>query len=106
MAFLNFSEKTATEIHNAIRGYYSWPCAYFFLEGKRVKVISARVGEPCKADAGTVVACGEFLSIACKDNTTINLVEIQPEGSKRMTAKQFLCGKRIEIGTIIGENND
>lgn len=106
MAFLNFREKTATEIHNAIRGYYSWPCAYFFLEGKRIKVISSRIGEPCENRAGTVVGNSECITVACKDNTAIDLVEIQPEGSKRMTAKQFLCGKKIELGTVIGGDND
>ena len=30
MAFIDFN-KTADEIHNAVRGYYSWPCAFFFM---------------------------------------------------------------------------
>ena len=49
MAFLDFSNKTATEIHNAVRGYYSWPCAYFFLENKRIKVIKAAVADSTNA---------------------------------------------------------
>ena len=104
MALIDFS-KTAEEIHNAIRGYYSWPCAYFFLEGKRVKVISSRVGESAKAAAGAVVGNSEELIIACGNNTSIKLEVIQPEGSKPMTAKQFLCGKKLDIGYVIGENN-
>ena len=46
---------TATAIHNAVRGFYSWPCAYFFLENKRIKVIKAAVSDNTDAQAGTVV---------------------------------------------------
>lgn len=104
MALLGFN-KTAEEIHNAVRGYYSWPCAYFFLGGKRIKVISARIGEKTTESAGTVICNSEELVIACGENSSIKLVTVQPEGSKPMSSKQFLCGNKIEIGFLIGENN-
>ena len=102
MAQLDFENKTATEIHNAVRGYYSWPCAYFFLEGKRIKVIRAAVSDNTDARAGTVIKSGDSLVIACKDGTAVELVTVQPEGSKPMTAKQMLCGRPIAQGTVIG----
>ncbi len=105
MALLDFN-KTAKELHNAVRGYYSWPCAYFFLNGKRVKVISARVGENVNAPAGTVVGNTDELIIACANNTSLRLLTIQPEGSKAMSSKQFLNGNSVEIGTVVGENNE
>ena len=103
MALLDFS-KTAKEIHNAIRGYYSWPCAYFFLNGKRIKVISASVGNETNKRPGTVFADKNNLAVACKDGF-INLLVIQPEGSKAMEAKQFLCGNSNLDGIVIGEEN-
>ena len=102
MAQLDFINKTATEIHNAVRGYYSWPCAYFFLENKRVKVIKAAKAGNTDARAGTVIKSGDSLVIACKDGTAVELVTVQPEGSKPMTAKQMLCGRPIAQGTVIG----
>lgn len=102
MAQLDFINKTATEIHNAVRGYYSWPCAYFFLENKRIKVIKAAVSDNTDAQAGTVVKSGDSLVVACKDGTAVELVTVQPEGSKPMTAKQMLCGRPIAQGTVIG----
>ena len=102
MAFLDFINMTATEIHNAVRGYYSWPCAYFFLENKRIKVIKAAVADNTNAKAGTVVKSTDSLVIACKDGTAIELVTVQPEGSKPMSAKQMLCGRPIATGTVIG----
>lgn len=102
MALLDFENKTAEEIHNAVRGYYSWPCAYFLLEGKRVKVIKAAVSDNTGAKAGTVIKSDDSLVIACKDGTAVELVTVQPEGSKPMTAKQMLCGRPIATGTVIG----
>lgn len=102
MAQLDFKNMTATEICNAVRGYYSWPCAYFFLEDKRVKVIKAAAASNTDARAGTVIKSDDSLVIACKDGTAVELVTVQPEGSKPMTAKQMLCGRPIAVGTVIG----
>ena len=102
MALLDFENKTAEEIHNAVRGYYSWPCAYFLLEGKRVKIIKAAVSDNTGAKAGTVIKSDDSLVIACKGGTAVELVTVQPEGSKPMTAKQMLCGRPIAVGTVIG----
>lgn len=102
MAQLDFINMTAKEIHNAVRGYYSWPCAYFFLENKRVKVIKAAVVGNTGAKAGTVIKSTDSLVIACKDGTAVELVTVQPEGSKPMSAKQMLCGRPIANGTVIG----
>lgn len=102
MALLDFN-KTAKEIHCAVRGYYSWPCAFFFLNGKRIKVISAEIGDRTKEKAGTVIGNSDELVIACSNGTSIKILNLQPEGSKAMTSKQFLCGKSVALGTVIGE---
>ncbi len=102
MARLNFS-KTANEVHNAVRGYYSWPCAFFFHEDKRFKVIKTKISDNTNEKYGTVIANDDKLVIACGEGTSIEILELQPEGSKPMTAKQFLCGKSIPLGTVIGE---
>lgn len=102
MARLDFT-KTAREIHNAIRGYYSWPCAFFMMNGKRVKVISARIGDKTNELAGTVIGNSDELIIACGENSSIRLLTVQPEGSKAMSSKQMLCGNKIPLGTVVGE---
>jgi methionyl-tRNA formyltransferase len=100
MALLDFS-KPAETLFNEIRGYYSWPCAYFFLGGKRVKVITANVGGNTNQQAGTVVGNDDCLEIACGDGKTLKLLTVQPEGKGQMTAKQMLCGNKIEKGYVI-----
>ncbi len=102
MALLDFN-KPANELFNAVRGYYSWPCAYFFMEGKRIKVIKAAVGGKTDKAAGTVVGNNGVLSIACGDGYSLDILTLQAEGSKMMDAKQYLCGKQIALGTVVGE---
>ena len=43
------------------------------------------------------------LSIACGDGYSLDILTLQAEGSKMMDAKQYLCGKQIPIGTVVGE---
>ncbi|MBE6780121.1 MAG: methionyl-tRNA formyltransferase [Ruminococcaceae bacterium] len=102
MALLDFN-KPAKELFNAVRGYYSWPCAYFFMDGKRIKVIKAAVGGKTDKASGTVVGNSGVLSIACGDGYSLDILTLQAEGSKMMDAKQYLCGKQIPIGTVVGE---
>lgn len=103
MALIDFKNMTVDEVHNAVRGYYSWPCAYFFFDNKRVKIIKAVCAGKSENTPGTVVKSNDELVIACKDGGLISLLTVQPEGSKPMSAKQMLCGRPIAAGTVIGE---
>ena len=98
MALLDF-HKTAGEIFSAVKGYYSWPVAYFMLDGKRIKVIKGAPGEKTNAAPGTVIGNTDDLTVACGGNTSIRLLTLQPEGKGVMSAKQMLCGKKIPAGT-------
>lgn len=100
MAQIDFN-KTANEIHNLVRGLYGWPTAYFMLENKRVKVFITEVINSTDKAPATVIKSDNELVVACGNNTAIKFVELQPEGSKRMEAKQWLLGKKIEVGSII-----
>lgn len=99
MALIDFG-RSAADIHNLVRGLYGWPTAYFMLDGKRVKVYKTEVlevgGEP-----STIIKSDNELIIACGNNSAVKIKELQPEGSKRMEAKQWLLGKKIATGTKI-----
>ncbi len=100
MAHIDFS-KSAAEICNLVRGFYSWPCAFFLMQGKRIKVIKAAPYN-AKSDAfGRVIENDGRLVVSCGENTAVELLEIQPEGSKPMSASQMLCGHKIPIGTVV-----
>ncbi len=92
----------ADKIACQVRGMNLWPCAYTENENGRIKIYLARA---CAADRsaapGTVVVSGakEGLKIACGDGW-LEIIEMQAPNAKRMGAKDYLRGKRIEPGTI------
>lgn len=100
MGLIDF-KKPANEIHNLVRGFYSWPAAYCFLNGKRLKVFKTEIAQFADATPGTVIKSDNALIIACGNGTALRLSEIQFEGSKRTTDSQFLLGNKIEVGTVI-----
>lgn len=102
MGYLKF-DKPAEEICNLIRGFNPWPAAYFMLEGKRIKVFASKVAQGTDKASGTVIKSDGELIIACADGTALSLTEIQPEGSKRMTARDYLVGHKIVEGSRVGE---
>ena len=98
MAHIDFN-KTAKEICDAVRGFYSWPCAFCFINGKRLKVIKAEVSNLKSSECGVVIKWEGSLVISCKDGS-VELVTVQPEGSKVMSAKVMLNGNKIACGTV------
>ena len=89
----------AAEIHNRIRGLYSWPGAYTSLHGKRLKLHRARLSSASSdSTPGTVHVKGGKLLSVCGDGNCIELLEVQPEGKKRMDAAAFLNGRGVADG--------
>ena len=99
MAHIDFN-KTADEICNAVRGFYSWPCAYCFINGKRVKVIKAKKCELKAKENGVVITSDNKLVISCSDSS-VELITVQPEGAKVMSAVTMLNGHKILKGTVV-----
>jgi len=77
--------KSAAEIHNFIRGLSGE--AYDFMKGTRYKVFSSEIIDPMGKHSGLEVICG--------DGKFLKLVEIQPEGKKRMSSQEYLRGLKI-----------
>lgn len=91
--------KPALQVHNLIRGLYSWPIALTSLGGKKVKIFRAHPGES-GGEAGKVIAT-DPLTVACAQGSII-IEELQLEGKKRMDAKTFLVGHPLHIGDHFG----
>ena len=91
--------KSAQEIHNQVRGLCPWPSATAILGGKRLKIHQTRCTD-VSTDAlpGTVIAVDDGITVACGDGKAVEILELQPEGKKRMTAKAFLVGHSVKTG--------
>lgn len=98
LSAMDFS-RPANELHDQIRGLIPWPMAVTELDGVRCKVWRSRVcGETTKKPGGTILqADKKGLKLACGDGTVLELLEIQPDGKKRMEAAAFLMGHPIQI---------
>ena len=99
--------KSAVEIERLIRGLNSWPSAYTSFQGKTLKLWDADVRNQeddtsQSATPGMVVGVTkEEIVVACGSGVLV-LKELQLEGKKRMTTKEFLLGRSMEIGTVLG----
>ena len=88
--------KPALDIKNLVRGLNPWPIAYTKYEGKTLKIYNVSIietlgnaGEVISVDGGITVATG-------RGSIVIN--ELQLEGGKKMSAKEFLLGRKIPVG--------
>ena len=97
-------DKPARQLHNQVRGLYPWPSAVAVFDGIRCKMIRTsflyeKTGQP----PGTVLqADKKGLRIACGDGGVLEILELQPDGKKAMSAAAFLMGHPIQTGTVIG----
>ena len=90
--------KSAQEVHNLVRGLNPWPVATTELCGKKIKVFATRLCEK-SGKVGTIISI-KPLTIACGEGS-IEIIELQPEGKKRMDAAAFLAGHKLSVGDII-----
>ncbi len=87
--------KPAAQVHNLIRGLSPWPVAFTQIDGKALKIHKARVLET-SGEAGTLLSETQMI-IACAQGA-VELLEVQYEGAKRMSAELFLRGHRLQKG--------
>lgn len=101
MCRIDFTKPMA-EVYNFIRGMSASPCAFTIMGGKRLKVYFAEKTD-IKTDLPSGTTVDDGFAVACGDGYAIRLSDIQLEGSKRMNVNDFLRGRRVEKGTILGE---
>jgi methionyl-tRNA formyltransferase len=102
--------RSAKDLFNRLRGFQPWPGAFTIFKGKTMQVHRAQ----CMQHAGTltpgeVAVEGARLLIGCgkdedkRTDTTLELIEIQLEGKRRMTAQEFINGYRPKSGDRLGQ---
>ncbi len=81
-----------------VRGMYPWPCAYCTLNGERIKITRVMPLEG-PGRAGRVERTGEELVVGTGDGL-ISIIDLQPEGKKLMSARDFMQGRRLKAGVF------
>jgi methionyl-tRNA formyltransferase len=96
--------RTAIETFNRLRGFQPWPGAYTLLKGRNLQVHRARPLESTAILApGEVAVQGTHLLAGCGQGTALELIEIQIEGRRRMSARDFINGYRPQPGEQLGQ---
>lgn len=91
----------ASEILNRVRGFTPWPGTYTSFRGQTFHVWRARAAGAGPAP-GTMEKRGKTLIAGCGDHTAIELLEVQLEGRKRMSADAFLNGVSLNSPERLG----
>jgi len=96
-------QRPATEIRNRLRGFQPWPGAMTTFRGRSLQLRSARPA-PATAQAapGEIRVDRDRVLVGCGQKTALELLEVQPEGKKRMPVRDFINGYRPRSGERLG----
>jgi methionyl-tRNA formyltransferase len=94
--------RAAKQTYDRWRGFQPWPGAHTLLRGKKLIVHRMSIAEDRTIAAGELLVDAEKLFLGCADNTALELIEVQMEGKKRMTASEFLRGYQVRRGERLG----
>jgi len=90
-------QKKNTEIYSLIRGVSPWPGAYTIFGAKRLKIHKAVLCDK-NGEAGALLDEARLI-IGCGEGS-VELLEVQLEGAKRISAADFIRGQRLSKGKI------
>jgi methionyl-tRNA formyltransferase len=99
--WIDFS-RDAQQIYDRWRGFQPWPGAHTLLRGKKLIVHRLRTEGERFLPAGMVMVDGERLFAGCGGETVVELLEVQMEGKRRMSAAEFLRGNQVRSGERLG----
>ncbi len=93
----------AVEIERLIRGLNPWPSAFTAYNGKTMKLWKAKADNCGQGVPGQVVHVDKNSFTVQTGQGTLQILELQMEGKKRMDAGAFLRGCPLETGTMLGQ---
>lgn len=91
--------KPADELERRLRAFTPWPGAFCSSELGQLKVTKATVGTGRGAPGTVLSATADGIEVACIQGSLL-LQMIQPEGKRAMTAKDFLAGRKVTVGSV------
>lgn len=93
----------AVEIERLIRGLNPWPSAFTSYNGKTMKLWKAKADNCGQGVPGQVIHVDKNSFTVQTGQGTLQILELQMEGKKRMDAGAFLRGCPLETGTMLGQ---
>ena len=94
---INWNDE-AEKIIGKINGLFPVPGAFFNFKGERYKILKAEIGNGI-GQTGEVLS--DKLEIACTNNQSIKILEIQRQGKKPQKIGEFMLGSSIRKGSLL-----
>ncbi len=88
-------QKTASQVHDHVRGLHPWPVATMELNGQKFKVHATRIVEGSGVPGEILGLTKTGLRIACGTGA-VEITSLQVEGGKRMAAPDYFRGHPLE----------
>jgi methionyl-tRNA formyltransferase len=94
--------RDAAAVHNQVRGLQPWPGAYTTFLGQSLHIWKSRVEHAAPPSVpGTTRRVAHALLVACGSGS-LELLEVQMEGRKRLPAADFANGQRLADNEVLG----
>ena len=93
----------AAVIHNRLRGFTPWPGATTTFRRAPLKIISAALSAESGLAPGEVAIRARKLLAGCGHGSVLELLEVQPEGRKRVSGESFANGARLLQNEVLGK---
>jgi methionyl-tRNA formyltransferase len=95
--------RSAAEIHDRMRGFQPWPGAFTQFRGKNLKIMAAHPAEGTpNLLPGELRLVAERLVVGSGRESALELLQVQPEGKKVISAREFVSGYRPGAGERLG----
>ena len=94
---------TALEISNKVRAFYPFPGTFTNGPNGLIKIITTQSNNDVHDQPpGTILNIGKKIFVACGNNTTIEILEVQKPGKNIISALAYLNGIKLSVGDKFG----
>jgi methionyl-tRNA formyltransferase len=97
-------QRPATETYNRLRGFQPWPGAHTLFRKRQLQIHRTIPAESTQnLPPGHLAADSTRLLAGCGNDTALELIELQPEGKRRMSSRDFINGYQPQPGEKLGQ---
>ena len=94
---------TALEISNKVRAFYPFPGTFTNGPNGLIKIITTQSNKDVHDQPpGTILNIGKKIFVACGNNTTLEILEVQKPGKNIISALAYLNGIKLSVGDKFG----
>lgn len=100
MCPINWNDSALT-VHNLVRGLQPWPVATAVFKDKTLKIHETLLSDKKGKIPGAIIQDAGKVFVTCGDGNCVELIQVQLEGKKRMSAEEFFRGHPVKTGDIL-----